>query len=440
MHKRDQLLRTAGLLTLMSLLLRVVGLYGQSRITGIIGAEGVGLMQLSLAVQALAVTVGTSGIRYSVTRLVAEELGLGRPQSIPRVLRVSLRYALIFSGGAALLLYRFAGPLSLFAGDARVEPSLRWLALGLPFLSLNAVFGGYFTATQRPWKASLAQILEQVTMTAFVLLLLPRAGRDDLAQSCALIGMGGALADMVSLALSLLLFGLERGGRIERRTAAPAVGLGGRLLRLSLPLALSSYARTALSTLQHLLVPKALRRAGATAGAALAVYGTVSGMALPVLFFFSVFFTALAEVIIPTLTETQMQGDTAALNRTARQVLSRCLLLAAGIALSLFVAGPALGQILYKSAEAGRYIRALAPLVLVMYMDSVVDGMLKGLGLQLDAMFINILDAGITLIMVWFLLPRYGAAAYIFILYFSECFNFMFSLGRLRRLLRRKGL
>ena len=76
----------------------------------------------------------------------------------------------------------------------------------------------------------------------------------------------------------------------------------------------------------------------------------------------------------------------------------------------------------------------LSPLVIVMYLDSVVDGMLKGLGLHLSSMFINVADAAMTLLCVCLLLPRFGVRAYIAILYLSECCNFALSFLCLRRL------
>ena len=182
-----------------------------------------------------------------------------------------------------------------------------------------------------------------------------------------------------------------------------------------------------------MLIPKALRRGGVSASAALSVYGTISGMALPVLGFASVFFSSLSELLIPELTQLQIRGCSRELNRTNGRVLTLSLCGSSVIALILFLLGPMLGKLLYQSSSAGEYIRLLAPIVIVQYSDSVVDGMLKGLGLQLRSMYINISDAALTLIAVWLLLPRFGAPAYIAILYGSECFNFLLSLLVLRR-------
>ena len=68
-----------------------------------------------------------------------------------------------------------------------------------------------------------------------------------------------------------------------------------------------------------------------------------------------------------------------------------------------------------------------------MVLDSVVDGMLKGLGMHLSSMVINVLDALASLGFVCLLLPRFGVKAYIALLYLSECANFLLSYLCLRR-------
>ena len=417
-------------MTLLSLGLRLLGLLVSSRIAGAMGAEGMGLLQLGLSAEALAIALATSGIRFSVTRLASEELACGRREGVRRVVGDALRYALFFSCLAGMLLTLLAPAAAALSGDGRLRLPLRLFALCLPPLALSSVFSGCFTAVRRPWKSGAAQVLEQIAASALTLVALPHIPPDRPELCCAAAALSNALADMASLALSALLY-LREQRAVPR--PAPRAGMGKRLLGLSLPLALSSYARTALSTLQHMLVPRSLRKGGVSAAAALGIYGTVSGMVFPVLGFASVFFNALAEMLIPELTAAQVCGDRERLRVRAQRILSACFLFSALVSGLLFLLGPVLGQRIYHSAEAGRFIRALAPLATVMYLDSVVDGMLKGLGLHLSSMYINIADAALTLGCVCFLLPRWGIPAYIAVIYGSECFNFLLSclcLGR----------
>ena len=420
-------------MTLVSLILRLLGLFVNSRISNLMGAEGMGLMQLGLSVETLAITLAVSGIHFSVTRLVSEELAKGRRDNVRRVMGGALRYALFFSCLAGMLLTLLAPSAAALSGDRRLRLPLRLFALSLPPLAMSSVFSGYFTAVQRPWKSGAAQVLEQIASSCLTLLALPRISPERPELCCCAVALSGAAADLFSLLLSFVLYISEQRG-VPRPSRSE--GVGGRLLRLSLPLAFSSYARTVLNTLQHLLVPRALVRGGETASAALGVYGTVSGMVFPVLGFASVFFSALAEMLVPELTAAQLRRDLSGLRRSVQKTLTSCLLFSSLVSALICLMGPALGRWLYRSEDAGQYLRALAPLVIVMYMDSVVDGMLKGLGLHLSSMFINVTDAALTLGSVCFLLPRFGVPAYIAVIYGSECFNFLLSCLCLSRRLR----
>ena len=66
-----------------------------------------------------------------------------------------------------------------------------------------------------------------------------------------------------------------------------------------------------------------------------------------------------------------------------------------------------------------------------MYLDTTVDGMLKGLSQQLHSMFYNIIDASMSVILVWILVPKIGVYGYVICIFTTELVNLAFSLSRL---------
>jgi stage V sporulation protein B len=66
-----------------------------------------------------------------------------------------------------------------------------------------------------------------------------------------------------------------------------------------------------------------------------------------------------------------------------------------------------------------------------MYLDTTVDGMLKGLGQQLHSMFYNIIDASLSVFLVWSLMPQIGLRGYIICVFVTELINLACSLTRL---------
>jgi len=246
------------------------------------------------------------------------------------------------------------------------------------------------------------------------------------------VTLGRLAADIFSLILMLTVFAADRGRHYLPELRGGRVTV--RMLKIALPLAASAYARSALSTLQHLLVPRGLKSAGYSADGALSGYGTIQGMVLPVILFPSCIMSAVAELIVPELTEAQVQKNEASIQKTAKGLFRMSLAFSAAVAAFMFVFADALAIAIYSSDTAGHYIRILAPLIPIMYTDMTIDGCLKGLGQQVWSMGINILDAALGLMLVWLLLPRWALTGYIAMIYLTELINFVLSITRLRRI------
>lgn len=420
------------LLTIASLAIRGIGLTFQVYLSNKIGAAGIGLFQLIMSVQVLAVTFAVSGIRYAVCRLVSEEIGLDNPAGIRAAVRRCMVYALSFGSAACLILFFGAYRIgAIWVGDKRTVLSLRILAITLPLIAVSSVMGGYFTAVQRIVKFSSSQIFENLVRIFVVMILLNFVPGGNLEYACAAVSVGNVLGEILSVALIMLLYFFDVRQYGKERKKHP--GMTRRMLHIALPMAFSAYARTALGTLQHLLVPKGLQKSGASPEAALSAYGTISGMVLPVVLFPIAIFTSVSEMIVPDLTEAQMRGDSALCSRIVNRTLSICLFFSIGVFGVFFAFARELGLAVYSSATPGYFIRIFSPLVIVMYMDTVTDGMLKGLGQQMHSMVYNIIDALSSVIMVYFLLPRYAVTAYVFTIFFTETLNFALSIRRLTK-------
>ena len=58
-----------------------------------------------------------------------------------------------------------------------------------------------------------------------------------------------------------------------------------------------------LKTVEDMLIPEALRKFGTSSSSTLEVFGVIKGMALPILFFPSVFLASFLTLIIPEIAE-----------------------------------------------------------------------------------------------------------------------------------------
>lgn len=416
------------LLTAANLAIRCVSMLFQIYLSARLGAAGLGLMQLISSVGMLAMTLGAAGVRVAAMYLTAEEFGRGRTGGVRSAVSWCMGYGLILSTAAGLLLLRLAPWLAeRWIADARAVPSLRLLGLFLPVSCLTSILTGYFTACGKLRQMVLIELAERLASVLLTILFLRWAGdRVDLA--CCAIFAGSAVTCAASF---LVMYGIYCAD--SRRFAPTPKGLhmGRRLLRLCGPLAVNEYLRSGLSTLENLLIPRGLRQYGASGERSMASYGIIHGMVFPVITFASAILFSLSDVLVPELARCRAAGRQARILHLTDRCLRLGLIYAAGVAGLLTCLAERLGLLLYQNGEAGRYILIFAPMVLVLYLDAVVDGMHKGLGQQLHCVRYNTLTSFLDVLFLFFLLPRWGIGGFVFSFTVTHLLNFWLSLRRL---------
>ena len=89
---------------------------------------------------------------------------------------------------------------------------------------------------------------------------------------------------------------------------------------------------------------------------------------------------------------------------------------------------------MYNNIKIATYVKILSPLLFIIYLDTIVDSILKGLNEQLSVMKCNILDLFVSISFIYFLLPVFGAYGYIVVIYISELLNGFISVRKLLKL------
>ncbi len=436
MKRLNQFVANALILGAVTIFMRSISVIFNAYVSGKIGAEGIGLYSLVTSIYGFAVTLASSGISLAVTRLVSEELGKGDHKGVLTAVRKCTCYALCFGIASFSLLFFGAGFISEhILHDARTYRSLRVLAVALPFIALSHVFSGYFGAVRRVAKSASANLIEQFVKIALTVMLLSAFVEKGIEYATLALVIGSAVSEALSFSYLIAFYYFDKKRHLRESSPREDRGMTARMLHISLPIALSSYLRSGLVTVEHILIPVGLRKYGVDYSTALASYGTIHGMVFPLILFPSAVCSTFSGLIVPELSELAAKYRTVYRNKhicyIVRRALTFALFFGIGTAGILLCFSKPLGLIVYNSPEAAKYIRIFAPLIPVMYLDTTVDGMLKGLGQQLHSMFYNIIDASMSVILVWSLVPKIGVYGYVVCIFITELVNLSFSLSRL---------
>ncbi len=430
MSRPHSLFHGTLLLTAASLALRGSGMCFQIYISNRIGAAGVGLLQLIGSVGLLAATLSTAGVRVASMYLAAEEYGARRPGGMRKALLCCLVYGLLVSSAGGAVLCACSERLAAgWIGDARAAQSLRVLGWGMPLSCLWSVLAGYLTACSKLRELVTVEFIDQAVSIAATAALLTVWAGEDVGRACAAIHLGNTAATAATLVP--LLRAALRGGR--KAPAPPGLSMWKRLLRLCLPLAANDALRSGLSTTEQLIIPKGLARYGGSGEEAMADYGVIHGMVFPVMMFPAVLLYSLSDLLVPELARCRAARDRRRIRALTERALRMGLIFAAAVSGLCWGLATPLGMLLYHSEAAGRYLRAFSPLVLVLYLDAIVDGMHKGLGQQVYCVRVNTLTNLLDVVFLFLLLPRWGVAGYFVTFTFTHLLNFILSIARLVR-------
>lgn len=430
MSRRRKFFMNGILLTIVGLAIRSVTIAFNSYITKTVGAEGIGLFTLIMNIYAFAITFATSGISLTVTRLVAEAIGDEREGECRKIMRNAVAYSLIFSLTAGLVMFFFADYFSLhIVGDRRSAVPLRILAFSLVPLSLSSVISGYFVGVKRVARNATVQVLGQVfKITVTIACVLKLASRGSVYTVIALT-LSITLTEIFCFSVLFFEYLIDKKS-IKLDTGVQKTRFS-HITSMALPLALSAYIRSALLTLEHTLIPKGLTKRGESVSEALASYGILHGMALPMLLYPMSVLTSFAGLLVPEFAESEARGEQERMKRLAGEALGTTLVYATATTVMMYVFAEELGYVLYDSYYAGHYIALMSCVIPIMYMDHVADSMLKGIGEHVYSMWVNIADAFISVILVWVLIPIMGIGGYAVVIVVMEAFNFILSISRL---------
>jgi len=424
LKKTKLFIKNALILGITGVIIRSAALYYNVYLTLKLGSEGLGLFTLIFSVFDFAVTFAVSGVSFAATRLVSEAQALGK--SISHTMSRCLLYALCFGGASFAALFFGADIVgSVLLGDARTIPSLRLLALELPFISLCSAMGGYFTAVQRVAKSAAAQILEQAAKMALSTFFLSFYMPPDICRACIFVSLSALLSQLVSFIYSFACYLVDL--KKQKQGELHSVGL----CRIAIPMALSSYVRSALVTAEHMLIPYGLRKKGFDRANALSLYGAVHGMALPIILFPYAVSRPFTSLLLPEISASYAAHDNARVKRLTERAIELTMIFSVGTGGIILFYSALLGELFYSSAAAGRYIAVLAPLIPVMYLDTTVDTVLKGMDEQIYSMRVNIIDSALSVAIVFFLVPKIGIYGYVCEILFCEITNCSLSISRL---------
>lgn len=396
------------ILTCTTLILRTIGMFFNIYISNKIGSESVGVFELVMSVYFFFVTFSLSGINLACIRIVSEELAYGNDTNIKSATRKCLFFSLAFGLFSGLTLFIFAPYISSTFLHNKVSCFPFYvISLSLPFVSMSSCINGYFSAIRQVKKTAFVQILEQIIKISIICFLLSLLAPESVDFAIISLVVGEAISEACSFFILYFLYKLNQKNLKQTRSSVKC-NFSKRILQISVPVAITSYIRSGLSTIKQLLIPLRLEKSGLSCKEALSQYGLINGMVFPLLLFPNIVITTFANLLVPEFSYYNTRNENGKMNKMLNLIFKYSFMFSFCIIGIFLCFSDSFSVLFYNNIEISKYIKILCPLLVFMYLDSIIDSILKGLDKQVKVMGINILDLLTSITFIYFLLPIKG--------------------------------
>ena len=441
--KKNPLITGTLLMTAAGVLSRIIGFFYRIFLSRTIGAEALGIYQLIGPVFSLCFALTASSIQTSISKFVGDAIG-GCKDSLcgEKKARAYLILGLVLSCGLSILtgifMYFNADLIAVrFLGEARCAPLLVLLTYSLLPCCIHACINGYYYGKKNAFVPSLCQLIEQIARVGSVWIIFQITTEKGIPLTafhavCGLV-IGECFGLLVSMSALLREKRLPRGSYTSDSICNST--MTHAFLAMVIPLTINRLSVAFSTSLENLLIPQKLQLYGYTQTDALSIYGILSGMTLSIILFPCVLTNSLSVLLLPAISEARGRSNENQIRRTTQKAIRLGLLLGFAFTILFLLTGDMIGNKLFHNALAGHFICRLAWLCPLMYITSLLNSILHGLGRPKQVLFVNLLSCLIRIGMIWFLVPAYGIGAYLWGLLLSQVFASVACMWLLREFL-----
>lgn len=422
--KHHPLILGTLLLTGAGFLSRIIGFFYRIYLSRLFGEEGMGIYQLIHPISGLAFSLTAAAFQTTISKYVAAQTDAHSSQR-------SKSYKPMIMGGSisiplsllmALVLFFYGDQIAIhYLHEERTAILIKLLAFTLPASAAHACINGYYYGIKKASVPAYSQLLEQGfrVLTVYLLSTICQSLSQTPELWLAVIGL--IVGEIAGFICSLIILLVRRCN--EKRSKAsytPTSITYKTMLSMILPLTANRVFINTLLSLEAVALPASLRSFGFDNTTALSIYGVLTGMAFPLIFFPNALTSSVSILLLPVISENIALGKTSAVKKSIFQTIQYCSILGFFCMGFFLMLGKTIGIRVFHSELAGYFIGELSFLCPFLYLNSTLSGILQGLGKSTALFLCNSITALLRLCMTWFVVPMIGMKGYLWGLLVSQ--------------------
>lgn len=401
-----RLFKAAMIVTIFSVATRALGFVLRIILSRYLGAEMLGHYQVAMSIFGVLMTLVASGLPLVVSRSVAYNKSINNEKGAFSTVTAGLIVTLAISIVVSIILLLFPDLLNILFTQTQSTSIILYTLPGLIASAIYCVLRSSLWGDKHFFAISFTEFFEQVVRIIFCFILFSSSIFPMLSYG-EKAALSLSLACILSCGLVVIIY-----FALKQKLVNPVKAFKP-LLKSSSPITLLRTTSSLVQSLIAIIIPLRLTLYGYSSSEAMAEFGMIMGMSFPLIMIPGTLISSLAVTLVPEISSKTDNIDDKSKTRDLLGLKSNITL---GINVSVLISmlfvpvfmvlGTPICEILFGSAQAGKYVSAAAIIIPAMGVNQITSSILNSIGLELKSLFNYVLGA-IVLFLCIFFLPKY---------------------------------
>lgn len=378
--KKNIFLKSVILLMIGGLITKIISMLIKIVLARLIGPEGMGIYMLVSPTFTLLIALAQLGFPVAISKLVAEEKGNNK-NLVFSVIPISLLLNIII----IIILFFSSGYISTnLLNEPRSYYALICIGLVLPFISISSILRGYFFGKQKMLPHVLSNITEDIVRLIALIIGIPIFLSKGLEYAVAFVVLVNIISEFTSILI--LFFFVPKNFKLTKDDLKPNKNSIKTVFSIGIPTTASRIIGSIGAFLEPIILTYVLIGIGYKSDYIVTEYGIISGYIMPLILIPSFFTLAISQALIPNISKAHSHGHYKYVKDKIKLAIFLSLLIGipATILFELFPSVPM--KLIYNLDEGTEYLKVLAPIALMHYIQAPLTASLQAMGKAKEAM------------------------------------------------------
>ena len=391
---KEKFIKSTIVLIIGGIITKILGMLNKVIMARYLGTEGLGIYMMILPSFILFLNISSFGFPVAVSKLVSED-----DRNNKKLIFTSIIFVLFINFLLMIFILFIAKYLSFnLLHEKRSYYAIMAISLVIPFASISGILRSYFFGRERMGPHVISHITEDIVRIIAMVIGVPFFMHKGVEYAVCFVILTNIISEVTSILI--LFFFLPKNFSLTRSDVKPSKIYLRDCLSISIPTTATRLIGSICYFLEPIILTGVLLYAGYPNSVIVREYGIISGYALPLILLPSFFSNAISQALLPVITKKYKMRDIAGVKRKIRQGIAYSLLIGIPLTIVLEMFPDKLLKLLYNTTSGVSYIRFLAPVCLLQYIQAPLASTLDALGMSKENFTSNLAGVLTRLVML----------------------------------------